>query len=117
MLTGAVYQPLAPLGAAGLSAPLTVGGVLSSESTAASAMTKPAPQSVAGAAVAQATVLAGLVITALTWSTVRLGAADRISVAMPAALGVAALVPPNGLKPGTEVETASAASSAGFGRT
>ena len=53
-LTGPVYQPLAPFGAAGLSAPLTVGGVESSEATIRSAMMKPDPQSVAGAAVAQA---------------------------------------------------------------
>ena len=47
-VTGAVYQPLAPFGAAGLSAPLTVGGVASSDGTIRSAMMKPEPQSVAG---------------------------------------------------------------------
>ena len=40
--------------------------------------------------------------------------ADSSSVAMAAALGVAALVPPNGLNPGTLVATASAASSWGL---
>ena len=52
-----------------------------------------------------------------TWLAVRLGAAERISVAMPAALGVAALVPKNVRSAGTVVDTPSAAASAGLART
>ena len=53
----------------------------------------------------------------LTWLAVRLGVAERTSVAIPAALGVAALVPKNGSRPGTVVATPSAAASAGLVRT
>ena len=116
-MTGTVYQPLAPFGAGGVSAPLTVGGVASSDWTIRSAMMNPDPQSVAGVAVAQAWALVGSVMRVLTWLAVRLGAAERISVAIPAALGVAALVPKNVASAGTVVDTPSAAASAGLGLT
>src|SRR4051794_5604201 len=56
-------------------------------------------------------------MSVVTWSAVSVGAADRMSVAMPAALGVAALVPKNVSSAGTVVETPSAAASDGLART
>jgi hypothetical protein len=81
---------------------VTPGGVPSSAcATALSAKTKPAPQSVSGtpAADVQSFALAGFDMIAYSSFTDIAGLAWRSSTAMPAALGVAALVPKNGFRP------------------
>ena len=83
--------------------------------TARSANTNPAPQSGSGfPGTVQSIVLVGLVMIVVRSSTVIAGSADLTSVATPAALGVAALVPKKGAKPGTVVLTPSAPASCGF---
>src|SRR3954453_6088571 len=85
--------------------------------TALSARMKPKPQSLSGLpASVQSIALTGLVMIAPSWSGVREGLACLTRAATPAALGVAALVPQNGAKPGTVVLTQSAAASCGFWR-
>ena len=100
MPTGVRYQPFAPSGAAGVSVGVITGGVGSSAiCTALSASRKPAPQSGTGTARlgTQASALAGVVMIAYSSSTPIAGLAERISAAMPAAAGAAALVPRNGV--------------------
>ena len=75
------------------------------------------PQSRSGSpgVTVQSSAFAGSVMIASSASTVIAGCAERISAAMPAAAGAAALVPKNEPKPGTEVATPSGAASFGFG--
>ena len=85
--------------------------------TARSARMNPFPQSVSGRPPrVQSMALAGLSMVARSSRADIDGFADLTSAATPAALGVAALVPPKGWKPGTEVLTASAPASCGFCR-
>src|SRR4051794_25413992 len=85
--------------------------------TALSARMNPNPQSLSGLpASVQSIALTGLVMIAPSWSGVSDGLACLTRAATPAALGVAALVPQNGVKPGTVVLTQSAAASCGFWR-
>ena len=65
----------------------------------------------------QSSALTGLVMIASSSSTLIAGLAERMSAAMPAAPGVAALVPKKGAKPGTVVLTPSGPARLGFRRT
>src|SRR2546423_6267775 len=99
---------------------VTDGGVLSSDwVTALSARTNPEPQSKSGAPTAdvQSFAFATLRRIAYTSFTVMEGLTERMSTAMPAALGAAALVPKKGSKSATLVDTPSAAARSGLART
>ena len=95
-VTGPRYQPFVPSGAAGERLAVTTGGVLSSAIVSAlSASRNPAPQSGSGIAAlaAQSSVFAVFVMIAYSSSIGIAGLAERMSAAMPAAAGAAALVP------------------------
>ncbi len=90
------YQPFAPSGAAGVTTGVMTGGVGSSAiASARSARTKPTPQATSGlpGATGQSSAFAGAVMIAYSSLTLIAGFAERISAAMPAADGAAALVP------------------------
>ena len=92
--TGLRYQPFAPSGAAGLIVGVISGGVPSCAcTTARSASRKPPPQSSSGDPELHAIAFEGSVMIAYSSSIVSRAGAPRISAAMPAAAGAAALVP------------------------
>jgi hypothetical protein len=81
-------------------------------SSAAGAMTMPAPLSRSTPAASMSMAEARRPLR--SWAGVNVGTADFINAAIAAACGAAAEVPTNGAKPGTDVLTPSAAVRSGF---